>query len=88
MQQKYEPERRIQKHLIQLARAWCEATGNPIVGAGRLAVKDSRFFPHLIERYEAGYRQEDDTIGTRDVAALLAMLSRGFMIPQIGRMAK
>jgi hypothetical protein len=60
----FEPEREAQGKLIRLARAWCDATGNILSAAGRQAVGDSRFFTNLVERHEAGYRQEGDRQGS------------------------
>ena len=51
-------ERWAQSDLIWLARIWCDKTGNKMSATGRRIVKDSKFFPNLIDRYEAGARYD------------------------------
>ena len=45
------------ENLIRLAEAWCDATGNKLITAGRYAHSDPRFFVDLIARHKRWIKQ-------------------------------
>jgi hypothetical protein len=45
------------ENLIRLVEAWCAATGNKLITAGRYAHSDPRFFVDLIARHKKWIKQ-------------------------------